>query len=151
MERAEFISKFGLGLAAVCAGCAFASCGGSKGSDPGPGNVGGATPPPVTGSGNVSTIDLGSQLTNVGDSIVQNGVIIVRLSPNNAAASFTAVQVSCTHEGTAIGYNRGQGLFICPANGSEFSKSGQVVMGPATSALHVYTVSVDNNMLTVTA
>src|SRR5882724_9885716 len=101
MERAEFISKFGLGLAVVCAGCGLASCG-SKGSDPGPANVGGTPDPPPVGSGNLFTIDLGSQLTNIGDSIVSNRIIVVRIASGNEAASFTAVQVACTHQGTAI-------------------------------------------------
>lgn len=152
MERAEFLSKFGLGLAAVCAGCSLASCG-SKSSDPSPGGgtVGGALPPPVSGSGNLFTVDLSGKLMNIGDSVVSNGVIVVRLASGNLPASFTAVQVACTHQGTAIAYNQGEHRFICPAHGSEFSDSGQVLAGPAALALHVYTVSVDNTMLTVSS
>jgi cytochrome b6-f complex iron-sulfur subunit len=150
MERAEFISKLGLGLAVVCAGCGLASCG-SKGSDPSPIVVGGAPNPPPIGSGNLFTLDLSSQLTDIGESAVQQGVIVVRIASGNAAASFTAVQVACTHQGTAIGYNTGQGIFICPAHGSEFNKAGQVLVGPAASPLHQYTVSVDNSVLTVSA
>ncbi|MBS1530374.1 MAG: Rieske 2Fe-2S domain-containing protein [Bacteroidetes bacterium] len=152
MERAEFLSKLGLGVAAVCAGCAIASCG-SKSSDPSPGavTVGGAPPPPAQGSGNLFTLDLGSQITNIGDSVVSNGVIVVRLDAGNAAASFTAVQVACTHQGTAIAYNAGQHRFICPAHGSEFSNSGAVLVGPAALPLREYTVSVDNTTLTVSS
>ncbi|HWD89940.1 MAG TPA: Rieske 2Fe-2S domain-containing protein [Mucilaginibacter sp.] len=152
MERAEFLAKFGLGLAAVCAGCTIASCG-SKGSDPTPGGaaVGGATPPPAQGSGNLFTIDLGSQLTNIGDSATSKGVIVVRLAAGNAAASFTALQIACTHEGTAIAYNEAQQRFICPAHGSEFSNSGLVLVGPAALPLREYTVAVDNTTLTVSA
>jgi Rieske Fe-S protein len=151
MERAEFLSKFGLGLAAVCAGCSLASCG-SKGNDPTPGvTVGGAPPPPSSGSGNLFTIDLSSKLTNIGDSAVSNGVIVVRLADGNTAASFTAVQVACTHQGTAIAYNESQHRFICPAHGSEFSNSGAVLVGPAALSLHQYTVSIDGTQLTVSA
>jgi cytochrome b6-f complex iron-sulfur subunit len=152
MERAEFLAKFGLSMAAVCAGCAFASCG-SKGGDPSPSGVvvGGAPSPPATGSGNLFTVDLGSQLPDVGDSTIQSGVILVRIASGNTASSFTAVQVSCTHQGTAIAYNESQHRFICPAHGSEFSDSGSVLVGPATLPLHEYTVSVDMNTLTVSA
>jgi len=151
MERAEFLTKFGIGFAAVCTGCALASCG--KGGNPSPGdvNVGGATPPPAQGSGNLFTIDLSSQLANIGDSKSMNGVIVVRLDAGNVPTSFTAVQVACTHEGTAIGYNQGQHRFICPAHGSQFSNTGAVLAGPAVSALREYTVSVDGNNLTVSA
>jgi len=151
MERGEFLAKFGLGFAAVCTGCALASCG--KGGNPAPGgvDVGGATPPPAQGSGNVFTLDLSSQLTNIGDSKSMNGVILVRLAADNVASSFTAVQVACTHQGTAIGYNEGQHRFICPAHGSEFSNTGAVLVGPASSPLRQYTVSVDGNNLTVSS
>lgn len=152
MERAEFLSKFGLGLAAVCAGCSLVSCG-SKGSDPAPGGVtvGGAPPPPMSGSGNLFAVDLSSQIMNIGDSIASKGVIVVRLASGNLPTSFTAVQVACTHEGTAIAYNESQNRFICPAHGSEFSDNGQVLVGPAVLPLHEYTVSINNMMLTVSA
>jgi cytochrome b6-f complex iron-sulfur subunit len=146
MERAEFISKLGLGVAVVCAGCSLASCG-SKGNDPSPSTDNAPSPPTQTGP--LFTVDLSSQLTSVGDSMVSNGVIIVRIATGNAAASFTAVQVACTHEGAAINYNESQGIFICPRHGSEFSKTGAVVLGPAASPLHQYTVTVDITTLTV--
>ena len=149
MERQEFLAKLGIGLAVVCTGCSLASCGGSKSSDPNP--TPGGTPPP-TGSGNLFTLDLANQLPNVGDSKVTSGVILVRIAADNVASSFTAVQVACTHQGTAIDYNTGQGIFICPLHGSEFSKTGQVLLGPAALPLHKYTVSIDaNNVLTVSA
>jgi len=152
MERSEFLAKFGIGLAAVCAGCSLASCG-SKGSNPGPSavDVGGATPPPATGSGNLFTVDLSSQLTTIGSSKSQGGVIIVRIADGNVPAAFTAVQVACTHQGTAINYNTTQKIFICPAHGSEFSKTGAVLVGPASTSLRQYNVAVDGTMLTVSA
>jgi Rieske Fe-S protein len=151
MERAEFLAKFGLGFAAVCTGCALASCG-SKSNDATPIVVGGAPSPPKSGSGNLFTVDLNSQLTQVGDSTTQSGVILVRIAGGNTAAAFTAVQVACTHQGTAIGYNTSQQIFICPAHGSEFSQSGAVLVGPAALPLKVYKVTVDSsNKLTVAA
>jgi cytochrome b6-f complex iron-sulfur subunit len=149
MERQEFLSKLGIGLVAVCAGCSLVSCGGgSKGNDPVPTP---APTPPATGSGNLFTADLTSELMNIGDSKVEQGIILVRIGSDETANSFTAVQVACTHQGNAIAYNTNQGIFICPAHGSEFSKSGQVVLGPAASPLHKYTVTINNSILTVTA
>src|SRR3978361_1894600 len=106
MERQQFISKLGIGLVAVCAGCSLVSCG--KGGDPSPG-VGAAPPPPKTGTGNVFTIDTNSELVNIGDSKMEDGIIWVRIAAGSAESSFTAVQVACTHQGTAIDYNSGQG------------------------------------------
>jgi cytochrome b6-f complex iron-sulfur subunit len=148
MERGEFLSKLGIGVIAVCAGCGIASCSSSaKNSDPAP-----AQPtPPAAGSGNLFSADLNSELLNIGDSKIVKNVILVRLAAGNASNSFTAVQVICTHQGATIGYNANQGIFICPSHGSEFSKTGQVVQGPATAPLQRYTVTVNNNALTVSA
>ena len=147
MERQEFLSKLGIGIVAVCAGCTLVSCG-SKGNNPAPS---GGTPPPSKGSGNLFSIDLNSQLANIGDSTVTQGVILVRVAAGNTEDAFTAVQVMCTHQGNSIGYNAGQGIFICPAHGSEFSKSGAVVLGPAGSPLQKYNVTIVGSTLTVSA
>jgi cytochrome b6-f complex iron-sulfur subunit len=144
MERQEFLAKLGIGLAAACAGCSLVSCGGSKSSNPAPS-------PPAKGMGNLFAVDLGNQLVNVGDATVEQGIILVRIAAGNTADAFTAVQVACTHQGNSIGYNVAQGIFICPAHGSEFSKSGAVLQGPATLPLHQYTVTINGTTLTVSA
>lgn len=146
MERHEFLSKLGLGLAVVCTGCSLVSCG-SKTSDPTPANGN----PPGSGGSTPFTVDLSSQLANIGDSKVANGVILVRIAAGNTADAFTAVQVACTHQGTSINYDKGQGIFICPNHGSEFSKTGAVVQGPAASSLKKHNVTISGNTLTVSA
>nr|WP_294790473.1 Rieske 2Fe-2S domain-containing protein [uncultured Mucilaginibacter sp.] len=148
MEREEFLSKLGIGVLAVCTGCGFASCGGSKNSDPAPS---GGTPPPASGSGTVFTADLNSEVTAVGASKASGGVILARIAAGNLAASFTAVQIACTHEGTNIGYSAAQSKFICPLHGSEFSQTGTVITGPAVVALKKYTVSISGTTLSVVA
>ena len=142
MERNEFLAKLGIGTLAVCVGCNMISC--SKSGNPSPSNNN--TPP----SGTTVNVDLTSSIKNIGDQTVSNGIIIVRLAAGNAATSFTAVQVACTHEGNSINYNNSQGIFICPAHGSEFSKTGSLIQGPATTSLKQYTVTVSGTTLTVT-
>lgn len=132
-------------MAVVCTGC-LAACGG-KSSNPIPA----LQPAPPAGSGNLFTVDLNSNLLHIGDSSVTDGVILVRLANGNVASAFTAVQVACTHQGASIGYNNNEGIFICPLHGSEFSKTGQVVQGPATTALQKYNVAVNDTTLTVSA
>jgi cytochrome b6-f complex iron-sulfur subunit len=149
MERDEFLSKLGIGVLALCAGCGIASCG-SKSNDPSPSGGGGSNPPP-TGSGTVFTADLNTELSAIGASKVGGGVILVRIASGNIASSFTAVQVACTHEGTSIAYNAAQSKFICPLHGSEFGQSGTVLTGPAVSALKKYTVSISGSTLSVIA
>jgi Rieske Fe-S protein len=88
---------------------------------------------------------------NVGSSKVVDGVILVRTAAGNTEASFTAVQVACTHQGTSINYNAGQGIFICPLHGSEFSKTGSVLVGPAALPLQEYNVMISGTTMTVSA
>ncbi|MBW4891397.1 Rieske 2Fe-2S domain-containing protein [Mucilaginibacter sp. HMF5004] len=154
MERQEFLSKFGIGVVAVCAGCALAACGGSKADNPSPGTGGGGggTPAPTPGTGGGSaflTADLTNELTAVGSIKTGNGIILVRLAAGNVASSFTAVQIACTHEGTSINYNAGQNKFICPLHGSEFNTNGNVILGPAAANLQHYTVTITGTSLAV--
>ena len=143
MERREFISNVGLSLTGICAVC-LGAC--SKSNAPGGGGNGGGG-----GGGSVNfNINLNSNLLNIGDSITQSGVIVVRIAAGNDAASFTAVQVSCTHEGTSIGYNTGLGIFICPNHGSRFSTAGAVLQGPAGTNLRKYNVTINGATLNVT-
>lgn len=142
MERNEFLSTLGIGALGLCMGSCLAAC--SKGDNAGPS---GGNNPPV---GTTFTTDLGSSITNIGDTRVSNGIILARIAAGNVVSSFTAVQVACTHEGVSINYNNGQGVFICPLHGSIFSKTGAVVQGPAATALKQYTISITGSTLTVT-
>jgi len=142
MERDEFISKLGVGILAVCTGC-MAACSTNKNNDP--------VPAPPSGSGTIFSADLNTEVTAIGASKISNGVILARIAAGNAVTSFTAVQVACTHEGTTIAYNAAQSKFICPLHGSQFSQTGQVLVGPAVIALKKYTVGITGTTLTVSA
>jgi len=138
MERREFLGTLTGPVLAACAVC-MAACSKS-------GSSGGVSP-----ASNVNfTIDLASNLTTVGSSFTSNGVIIVRLATPNTPSSFTAVQVNCTHEGTAINYIPSSNDFVCPAHGSTFTTTGAVTLGPATSSLKQYNVSINGTTMTVT-
>lgn len=147
MDRRKFISNLGTPVLTACAVC-LGAC--SK-SDSSPSS--GGTPPP---SGSVNfTIDLNSQLTAVGSSLVQTGVIVVRLAAGNTPSSFTAVQVACTHQGTSIFYDTSANRFHCPNHGSNFSNSGTVINGPVNSAgsatnLKVYNIAISGSTMTIT-
>ncbi|MEO6150345.1 MAG: Rieske (2Fe-2S) protein [Mucilaginibacter sp.] len=145
MERNEFLSKLGIGLVTVCAGCSLVGCG-SKGGNPKPDPP---TNPGGGGGGDKLTANLGTELTSVGQSKIGGGVILVRLAAGNEVSSFTAVQSACTHEGTTIAYNSTQGKFICPLHGSQFSDSGEVLLGPAARPLAEFDIAIDGNTLTV--
>ena len=136
MNRRDFLAKSSAPVVAVCAAC-LGACSKSSSGSSAPANVN-------------FNVDLGTQLTTVGASLVQSGVIVVRTASGNPTTSFTAVQVACTHEGTAINWNNGSNRFICPNHGANFSATGAVLLGPATRNLKQYNIAITGNTLTVT-
>ncbi|MBX2923692.1 MAG: Rieske 2Fe-2S domain-containing protein [Chitinophagaceae bacterium] len=141
MERRDFLNNVGQVAAIVCAGRLLASC--SKSEDnPDPGGGGG---------GNARlTANLTSELAAVGSSKVNGNVIVVRTATGNVASSFVALSLVCTHEQCTVNYDPADNDFKCPCHGSQYEITGAVKQGPAPSALTKYTISINNNILTVT-
>jgi nitrite reductase/ring-hydroxylating ferredoxin subunit len=106
----------------------------------------------ATVSGRVVSITLASAsaLSAVGSAAsVQTAIgsfIVVRTAQETFAA-FTAI---CTHEGCTITGFSGSRL-VCPCHGSEFTTSGSVAKGPATSALRSFPTQFANGVVTFTA
>ncbi|HTN09270.1 ubiquinol-cytochrome c reductase iron-sulfur subunit [Agriterribacter sp.] len=142
MERRDFLHDISQLTVAVCAGSLLAAC--SKSSD------NNATPDPGGGGGGnaLITANLTSELTAVGSSKTSGSVIVIRTAAGNAAASFVALSLICTHQQCTVNYIGDNG-FKCPCHGSEYSVSGAVTMGPAPAPLKKYTVKVSGNTLTV--
>lgn len=139
MKRRHFIQGVGSGVALVCLGC-LAACSKSV-----------STSPSSSPSGGTSfTVDLSSQLTQVGDYLLKNGAIIARIASGNTASAFAAAQSNCTHQGFPLIYDASTQEFHCNNHGSNFTTAGAVVNGPATVALQVYKVTVSGSTLTVT-
>ncbi|TWF42406.1 Rieske Fe-S protein [Chitinophaga polysaccharea] len=147
MERRDFVSNLGLTLALACtAGLAACSKGGSN-DNPTP-------TPPAGGNGTAKlTLNLTSDLPNVGDFKISNGVILIRTGSGNTASAFTALSSTCTHQGCTVAtYNNSSKLIECNApcgHGSRYTTTGAVNTGPATAALSAFTVKVDGSVLTV--
>jgi cytochrome b6-f complex iron-sulfur subunit len=136
MDRKNFLNKLSGGLAITCVSCMMAAC--SKEED----NGGGGTTPTLS-------IDLSSQLTNVGDFVAASGLIVVRLAAGNQSSSFKAFSNVCPHEAGTISYNKATTVFTCAKHGATFNQSGAVTSGPATSGMSTKTVTVTGTTLTV--
>lgn len=143
MERRDFLNNVGQVTAFLCAGRLLASCSKSDDNpDPGPGGGSG---------GNAKlTANLNAELAAVGSSKINGNTIVVRTAAGNMASSFVALSLVCTHEQCIVNYDTADNDFKCPCHGSRYSITGAVNQGPATAALTKYTVSVNNNVLTVT-
>ena len=135
MERKEFLALLGLSAGAVV----VASCvGGCSKSDS------------TTANQSVDfTLDLSNAsnaaLTNNGGYLVKNGVIVARTS----AGAYIAVASACTHEGTTIEYQSGSTRFHCPNHGANFSETGAVQNGPASTNLQQFKTTLSGTSLRV--
>jgi cytochrome b6-f complex iron-sulfur subunit len=93
-------------------------------------------------------VDAASPLAAVGGAAtvtVSSGTYLVA---RTAQSTFTTVTAVCTHEGCAVtGFANSR--YVCPCHGSEFSTSGAVVQGPASSALRQFPTTFDNNVVTI--
>lgn len=54
---------------------------------------------------------------------------------------YAASLMKCTHRGCEL--NVGGGIYSCPCHGSEFSRDGNVIQGPADQKLKTFTVKTD--------
>jgi len=133
MDRKEFFSQIGVGTAALLVPACLGGLTGCSKSVSAPTNVD-------------FTIDVstGSLATN-GGYLVQNGVLIARTT----SGSFLAVSAACTHEGTNVKYVSGSNSFTCPNHNAQFSSTGAVTQGPATTSLTKYNTTLTGTSLRV--
>jgi cytochrome b6-f complex iron-sulfur subunit len=137
MDRKEFLSLVGPAAAGILFASCFSAC--KKDDDDG-----GKNTSPVD-----FTIDLNASsnapLKNNGGFVVTNGVIVARTSSGN----YIAVQSACTHQGSTLQYDNSNNRFHCSNHGSNFSTSGAVINGPASSALAQYNTEVNGSSLRI--
>jgi len=56
--------------------------------------------------------------------------------------TYRAFERACTHQGTLVEWEPANGSFYCNNHGARFSATGDVIVGPALTALRPITVSV---------
>jgi cytochrome b6-f complex iron-sulfur subunit len=95
------------------------------------------------------SLDAASPLAAVGGAaLVQTGAgnYLVARTAQDAFIALTAV---CRHQGCTVSAYQNQ-VYQCPCHGSQYSTSGTVVMGPATSPLRQFATHFAGNVLTIT-
>jgi cytochrome b6-f complex iron-sulfur subunit len=136
MDRKEFLSKVGIGVASLlvpaCIG-GLSGCSKSDSSTPAPSNVD-------------FTIDTSTGALSVnGGYLIQSGVIVARTK----TGAFIAVSAACTHEGTNVSYSSTNASFNCPSHGARFNEFGAVTQGPASRSLTKYNTALMGKSLRV--
>lgn len=79
--------------------------------------------------------------------IASDTVMVIRTS----ATAVIALSAICTHSGCSMNFDASSSLVVCPCHGSEFDEQGNVVRGPARRPIKVYTASLANDVITVSA
>lgn len=64
--------------------------------------------------------------------------------PDGALIAFSPL---CTHLGCAYQWEANRRAFVCPCHGSSFSRTGDVITGPANRPLDRYEVKVDGSRI----
>ncbi len=62
---------------------------------------------------------------------------------------FLALSRKCTHLGCTVPWNDEQQRFICPCHASAFDIAGQVISPPATRALDLFSVRIENKIVKI--
>lgn len=99
-------------------------------------------------TGRVDVTVAGTALASEGGAAVVESVAGVFLVSRTSASSFTALDATCTHEGCTVTNTDGD-QYVCPCHGSRYTRSGQVVHGPAMASLRRYTTSFTDGVVTI--
>ena len=128
ITRKEFIEQIGGGAAALI----FAACAGSCKKS--------STAASVNFTVDVTT----GPLATKGGYLLQSGVIVARTTSN----TFVAVSATCTHQGGTLGFSSSN-TFVCPLHGATFDTNGNVISGPAPSAVQKFNTTLSGSSLRV--
>jgi len=99
--------------------------------------------------GLVKVTAAGSPLTDVGGAALVNSVAGPFLVSRTSSTAFTAIEAVCSHEGCTVTEADGAS-YVCPCHGSRYSRSGQVILGPATASLRQHATSFSDGVVSIT-
>jgi cytochrome b6-f complex iron-sulfur subunit len=143
MKRNEFLSTLTGSFSVACMACLAQACSKDENGAPAPVNT------PSTSAG--FTVNLDTDLKAINNFVARNGYIVIRTATGNTAASFVAYSAVCPHAGSTVEYNASTSSFLCPAHGSTFSSTGELIQGPATRGLAKLALEISGTTLKVKA
>jgi len=125
----------------------FSACGGSPTS---PSRMASMLPVLTgrfAGSGVQVTVG-GSPLDNVGGAALVESTAGVFLMSRTSATAFMAVDAICSHESCTVTGADGN-VYVCPCHGSRYSRTGQVLEGPAKASLRQFATTFADGVVTI--
>lgn len=125
----------------------FSACGGSPTSPSGPASTLDVLPGRFTGS-SVQVTVAGSAVADVGGALLVESTAGVFLLARTNMSAFSAVDAICSHESCTITGAAGT-TYVCPCHGSRYSRSGQVLAGPAKASLRQFATTFSEGVVTI--
>jgi cytochrome b6-f complex iron-sulfur subunit len=126
----------------------FSACGGGSPTSPsGMASTLGVLSGRFTGSGVQVTV-AGSALADAGGAVLVESTAGVFLLARTDASAFSAVDAICSHESCTITGMDGA-AYVCPCHGSRYTRSGQVIAGPARASLRRFATTVTDGVVTI--
>jgi len=107
----------------------------------------GVVPGRFAGSG-VQVTAAGSALDNAGGAVLVESTAGVFLLARTGANTFSALDAICSHESCTITGANGT-TYVCPCHGSRYSRSGQVLEGPAKASLRQFPTTFADGVVTI--
>jgi Rieske Fe-S protein len=134
---------------ASCAALAtvLPGCGSSPTSPDGMATELGVVPGRFSG-GSVQVGISGSALTEVGGAALIDSNAGAFLLARTSATTFVAVDATCSHESCTITGSDGN-VYVCPCHGSRYSRTGQVVNGPAQASLRQFPTTFADGVVSI--
>jgi cytochrome b6-f complex iron-sulfur subunit len=126
----------------------FSACGGGSPTSPSRmASMLGVVSGRFAGSGVQVTV-AGSPLDNVGGAALVESIAGVFLLSRTSATAFMAVDAICSHESCTVTGADGN-AYVCPCHGSRYSRSGQVLEGPAKASLRQFATTFADGVVTI--
>lgn len=144
MKRREFIPKAFYGTTIIAAVPLLTSSCEKDEMDGVVNNPGGGINPPAANTVDLNDPDY-SSLNNEGGSAYFDNKIII----NKGNKNYIALSSICTHYGCTVDFVSSANNLSCPCHGSQFSITGSVLQGPASSALQSFAVTKNGDILTI--
>lgn len=128
----------------------FAGCGGASSSPTSP-SAPVSTLATLSGRFSGSTVQVnvaGSALADVGGAALVESIAGVFLVARSGASAFIAIDAVCSHESCTVTGTDGT-AYVCPCHGSRYSRTGQVLAGPAQASLRQFPASFAGDVLSI--
>jgi len=90
-------------------------------------------------------------LNNVGGAMLLDTATDTIMVIRQTSTQVIAISAICTHKQCSMNFDTTKSQLTCPCHGSVFGEDGSVVNGPARQPLAVYSATLANGTITVTA